>query len=277
LRGDDYPGARLELAVVAALERAEIDYEYEPFAKESRRRAKQGASFPNPDLRIRLGHWVIADIKHMQMSERANRSLRRFQLVQHGPADNWQVIPAGIELTPRYARLEQGNHSGDQLDRLALRLHQRARERAEEMNVLGIATDTIGGGLLKLDLNRRDALGVPLDDPRDARRIVGRLDDGAAQIPRGESGIVIVEPGYSDPFPLACEAARQWLELARPEVIGVVVLAEQWVSGARHAFRLPHPIWHRRAPAKVRRPHHWNRLAHGLNWRWLRAMEAWSS
>lgn len=276
LRGAGYLGARLELAVVAALERAKINYEYEPFAKESRRRAAQGTSFPNPDLRIRLGHWVIADIKHMQMSERANRSFQRFQLVQRGHADNWQVVPAGIELTPRYARLEHGNYSEDRLDRLALRLNQRARERAEEMKALGITTDTIGGGLLKLDLSRGDALGVPLDDPRDAGRIVGRLDDGAAQIPRGKSGIVIVEPGYSDPFPLVCEAACRWLELARPEVIGVVLLAERWVPGARHAFQVPHPIWHRRAPAKVRRPHHWNRLAVGLNWRWLRVMKAWS-
>ena len=276
LRGDDYPGARLELAIVAALERQRIAYEYEPFAKESRRHAKRGESFPNPDLRIRIGHWVIADIKHMQTSERANRRLRRFQLVQHGQPDNWQVIKGGIELTARYARLEQSNYSEDRLDRLALRLHQRARERAEEMRLLGIGSETIGGGLLRLDLGRSDALGVPLDDPRDANRIVGRLDEGASQIPKGEPGLVIVQPGYSDPFLLACDAAREWLALAKPEVIGVVLLGDQWSAGARHAFQAPYPIWSRRAPAKVRRQHHWNRLALGLNWRWLRALEAWS-
>lgn len=275
-RSDAYPGARLEVAVLAALEREHFRYEYEPFAQESRKRARQGESFPNPDLRVELGAPVIIDIKKMQTSKRADRRLKRFMLILYGSKDHWEPIPAAIELTAQYDRIEKSGYSEDRLDRLAVKLHALAVQKAVEMQADGITTATIGGGLLKLNTAHRHSLGVPLNDPRDANRIVAKLDEGASQIPRNEAGLIIVEPSDGDHLQMVTSIAREWLELAKPEIFGLVLLADQWVTDAPHSLRIPLPIWRASTPSKIRKGKHWRRFAKGINWRWFRARQSWT-
>src|SRR5262249_25146561 len=154
-----YPGARLELAVLASLERMGIRYDYEPFARESKRRAKRGESFPNPDLRLRFGISIIADIKKMVSSARAHRRMQRLMLLLHGTSGNQGPLLAAFEMTDRYVRIEQANYSEDRLDRLALRLRKLALQTIAAMRARGITTQTIGGGLLKLDLSHQHSQG----------------------------------------------------------------------------------------------------------------------
>jgi hypothetical protein len=261
-----YPGARLEVAVLASLERTGVRFEYEPFARESKLRAKRGESFPNPDLRLRLGISVIVDIKRMISSARADRRLKRLMLLLHGPSENWQPLLAACEVTERYIRIEHANYSEDRLDQLARSLHELARQTIENMRNRGITTQTIGGGLLKLDLSHQQSRGLPLSHPGDADRVNSKLNEGATQIPAGERGVIIVQPSGSDDLRVVAATARAWLELAKPEVLGVVLLGEQWLPDRPGTICVPYPLWRSTAPAKLRKPAHWRRLAAGLSW-----------
>jgi hypothetical protein len=265
-----YAGARLELGVLAGLARAQLPFHYEPYAAESRRRASRGESFPNPDIKVQLGFWVCGDIKKMQVSERSRRRQLRLHTLLNGRTQDLAPLGAAIELTDRYARLEHSHYSEDRLDRLALTLRDLAMRKVEEMRARGLVRGTVGGGLVSLDLSHRQSSGIPLDDPRDANRVVSKLDEGAAQIPNGERGLIFVEPSEADAIHLVYAAAAEWLALAKPEVLGVILIGEQWVSNTAGCLRVPVPVWRSSTPRKLRREEQWKRFAAGLNWRWLR-------
>lgn len=271
----EYPGARLELAIIAALARTGLTYEYEPFALESKRCARLGKRFSNPDLRLNMGLSIIADVKKMLPSARAHRRQQRLMLLLNGPTEDLAPLSAAFEMTRRYVRIEQSDYSEDRLDRLAQRLRTRALQAIEDMRARGLTTSTIGGGLLKLDTSHRHSLGLPREHPRDAGRINAKLDEGASQVPAGEKGIIIVEPSDSDDLSVVAATARAWLELAKPDVVGVVLLAERWLVDSPGKLRVPYPVWRSTAPAKLRKSEHWHQLAIGLNWQWIRVRTRW--
>jgi hypothetical protein len=222
-----------------------------------------------------MGISVIADVKKMLPSVRALRRQQRLMLLLNGTATNLAPLLAAFEMTERYVRIEQSDYSEDRLDRLAQRLRTVALQALEDMRARGVTTRTIGGGLLKLDLSHQQSFGLPREHPRDADRINAKLNEGASQIPVGEKGIIIVEPSDSDVLPVVAATARSWLELARPEVVGVVLLAEQWLLDCPGKLCVPYPLWRSTAPAKLRKRKHWRLLAAGLNWHWMLASVSW--
>lgn len=273
-----YRGARLELAVLAALERSRIKYQYEPYAARARACARAGASHPNPDVRIKLGEWVTADIKDLEYSARARRAQERFLRATRGTsAQEWRWIPATVEALPLWSHLERTILSEARLERLADKVYQAALARMEHMLTHGVREARVAN-LMRLTVTpagySHGYTGHALDDPRDAQRVVGRLDEAAAQIPTTDVGMIFVEPSESESLPLVLDLVRQWLGGPNLHVVGVVVLGDAYHPGAPHSTKVPHLVWQERAPARCRRPSHWSKLYAGLNWRWMRAAAA---
>lgn len=187
-RDDQFDGARFELALMAAMARERVAWKYEPF------RPAPGAKHPNPDFSIDLeGESLVVDAKAAKRSNAAREFSAWQRLVFRGE-DRSAPDPLSADLTFHESLVRQlQKMSQAERNELAHRIRTTIRRLHGEANFPSSVTVD---DLVTISVDGREGLrstGGEIDPDIEAERIVrGLVRDGAAQIPPGQSGCVIV-------------------------------------------------------------------------------------
>jgi hypothetical protein len=99
---------------------------------------------------------------------------------------------------------------------------------------------------------------VPTDIRREVTRVVrGAVATGAAQLPSGEPGLVLLDPGMHAPSHLLVEEVKRWMAAegaAYANLAGVLVIAEvlvEPVASVVGCLEQIVPVWRDEAPRWV--------------------------
>jgi hypothetical protein len=265
LRSDvqhEWKSARFELRCLAAFRNAGLDVVCAP--------PNEPPKYPVFSLRLQDGA-VHINAKYAEEGEWAKEEqswLWKLSMAGVGRTEiSERLRSAHVHLTSRFQELQQ-NEAGRSylranIDRLAADLAAAKIRLAStpgpfpvfeiiedlvEVKVMGPPESTGSGS----------TAGVPTDIRREVTRVVrGAVATGAAQLPSGEPGLVLLDPGMHAPSHLLVEEVTRWMAAegaAYANLAGVLVIAEVLVEPVASVVgRLEQivPVWRDEAPRWV--------------------------
>lgn len=276
----EHEGARFELALLAAFRRAGVPCQYEPFA---------GARGPNPDFVLNLGSELAVDAKLARDSQRTIEEREWFERITlvRDLFEGMRPLPpvrCRIELTDRFHAMQHTDDGRrwirenlDRLesetrslrDRLALSLTLPAEGDVEDLvRVLALHRQDPSGG---------HHLGVPPNFSREAARIVrGCLTSGAAQVPDGMTGLVVVRVDWHTSLGHVAREAERWFceeGQSYASLVGAVFVAHGVLGGETVVVSELAPVWRKATSGPWQAPSTWGRIMDALNWREIRIIK----
>lgn len=258
--GREFKGARFELRSLAALRNAGIVADYEPLA------GKRGS---NPDFLLRLPGLLYVDAKHSEEGDWVKEEHQWFCRLSMHPDPAGLAISAHVRLTDRFQSLQDTDNGRtfirSQIDYLAEEL-ERTKVRLATSGGPFPAVDCVGG-LIEVEVlgppgssSSGSSQGVPTDIRREVARVVrGAVAKGATQIPDGEIGVVLLNPGMHASSHILVEEVERWMAAEGegadyPKLVGVLVVAEllrEPVPGVLGRVETIVPVWRTSTPAWV--------------------------
>jgi hypothetical protein len=267
LRADvphEFNSARFELRCLAAFRNTGIEVSYEP----------SSGTGKGPDFRLRLpgDRFVYVDARHAEEGAWAKEEQSWFWRLSMPQAGHLELserpISAQVRLTEKYQELQDTCDGRSLLraniDRIAAELAEAKLRLASsggpfpaveivdglvEVKVMGPPGDASSGSLM----------GVPTDSRREVARVVrGAVARGAMQIPPGDLGLVLLNPGMHAPSHLLVEEVKRWMGAegaGYPNLVGVLVMAEVLVEpepGVLGRLEQIVPVWRDETPGWVK-------------------------
>lgn len=280
--GHEIESARFELRCLAAFRNAGIQVTFDPIL-----------AGKNPDFLLQLqDHSIYIEAKYAEEGEWAKEEQSWFWKLSMPRATQPEIlerpINAHVRLTDKFQELQETEGGRSYLraniDRLALEIVAAkvrlagtsgpfpAIEYIEDL-VEVKAMGTSGG------VGSSSMIGVPTDARREVARVVrGAVARGAMQIPSGEVGLVLLNPGMHAPSHLLVEEVNRWMRAEGAHysnLVGVLVLAEvlvEPVPGVLGRLEQVIPVWREETPRWVI-DGPWNDLSLALAARDLEALE----
>lgn len=264
LKSEEFPAwnsARFELRCLAAFRNAGLEILGEPSQGDDR----------SSDITLRIGDRAVCiDVQHAEEGEWAKEEQGWLWKLLTGLTGRTETsaersIHAHVRLTPKFRMFQQSvegrSYLRAHIDRLAeaiattkIRLADHSvRFPAEELiddlievKVMGPPGSAGGGGSI---------LGVSTDARREVARVVsGAVARGAARLPSGAPGLVLLDPGMHAPSHLLVEEVKRWMAqegAGYTDLAGVLVMAEVLVEPVPSVMgRLEQivPVWRDDAP-----------------------------
>jgi len=261
----EHEGARLELAILAGLQRAGQSFEYEPL---------RGTGV-NPDFGIEIGgSRLYLDTKKTKESVRFKQDWRFFLSLT-------RCVPHGVNLslTDKFENLQREDEGRrwieQHVDRLGVTIEERARALLAKGEFPSV--DDVEG-LVRLELafppgqtGSSNHRGTPMDGAYEARRIVhGAIQSGARQIPRDELGVLLVDLGFHGTITEIQHEIERWMReegAGYSNLIGILVVGDVFHENA--VFDALVPVWRDNASAAIRESSLWSTLQDDINWQRL--------
>ncbi len=274
-----YHGAAFELECMAAFKVAGMEYEYEPFRR-------QGGK--NPDFLLpRIGGGLVVDAKFARRSPYSIQAEELARKITQQDAPPFAL--AGRELTIEFSNALQrllASPGGMRKLRpraaaLAAQVKEavRAADEVDERTVIDI------DGLVTIRLGRRLAdsglvgtFSMAATDPEVEidRQIKNNVMKGAAQIPEGRTGAVLLDIGeHTDPD-VAHHSVSEWLNHPDEEggqyagMLGVVIVFAARLAGVPVRLLHAEPVWKQGVAQEIQDWKLWARFELGLNWKRIR-------
>jgi len=268
----EFKGARFELRCLAALRNAGIVTDYEPLSGAGTGR--------NPDFRLRLPGQLYVDAKHVEEGDGIKEETRWW--LQLGMPDevamyaddldalmNDPPATAHVRLTEKYRQLQESTSGRSYLRTNIRRLSEQIERTKRRLAASGgpfPAVEVIEG-LIEVAVEIPESgqggmnmTGSSTDTTKEVGRIVrGAVTTGAAQIPPGELGLVLLDPESYAPIELLVEELKRWMAAPGegaeyPNLVGVLAISpvrltlEDGVDGMVETIV---PIWRDGAPQWV--------------------------
>lgn len=278
-----FEGACSEIAVYAALKRAEIPSVHEPLRRFRHQLMLAGQKPKNPDfvLDLGLGYPVFVEVKRAREGRRLRNEREWLIRFSFGAVKSARV-PANIEMLDAYAELEErddGAWMDANIDRLVAAVDEvkLSLSTSEIFPAVAVVEDCIRVEVKGPpdSVATGGVLGLATNSMREARRVIRNLvtDEAVAQLPVARAGLVLIDPGFTiDPEILGKEIERWFTvegDLYR-NVLGILVLAREYYSEPAFLFTRVLPIWRQGAPGALRESPAWELLSYGLSWQELR-------
>ena len=260
---DQHHGARFELAIHAALVRAQI-----PFRPA---REKIGPGMPNPDFTLDVGgRPFVLDAKFPRPSDVARQYAKLYWRLLMGPKGD-DMFDYSFDLTRQFSdlrRMDQGWRAiEDRVDELAVRM----RVTQRELNGHPEGTRAVVDGLITVTVPRGTSPQypfIPLAEEREPERLIRMLHDHLGQMPQDGIGAFALRLDSCVDLLDMESAIRDWFgESESPgNVAGVVLIQDPGPLAETSTIR---PVWRASTPSEITNLAVWRAFANGYNWRGL--------
>lgn len=259
----EYLGARFELAIHAALVRAEI-----PFRPA---RKKTATKEPNPDFVLELGgRPFFLEAKSLQPSAEAREFAKLYWRLLMGPKGD-DMFDGSFDFLPAFWPLLKVEHGWKALEARFEELATKMRCAHDRLAGEPEGTKEEIDGILVVTAGRPTSLRypfIPLAEEAEPSRLIEKFPEYVKRIPKDEIGAFAVRMDTGvDPVDMEL-AIREWFStLESPRnVVGVLLIRDPDVTAGTNWIR---PVWRASTPPEVANIAVWQAFANGYNWRAL--------
>ncbi len=283
LRSDEqFEGARFELSLMAAFQRAEMPFRFEPLA---------GGRSSNPDFELMLDSTALfIDAKCAQTSKWREEEERWFNAISLdlflNPPPSYPLFR--IDTTETFEELQRSEEGRSWLRSHVPEIKARVRgileslAKADSFPVQGTVEFPQGklvnvyvSGTISGSGGQSMMTGPTIDAERESIRVAQNfLRKGASQLPRDRHGALIIDIGDDARAERVEQEVRSWFSgegAAYPQLVGVILVVPAWLGNTH--YKMVCPVWRDTAPLEVQEESWRDRFETGLNWKPLLVAE----